>query len=203
MSKNSKASSKSLSDLKDRPEFTKPPIQVDPDIMNMVLVPIDPAVVEAAELKEIQKDEVKAKTDEAKNLLKVRKERVVALNGLCDEFEALEAAQIAAKNELGAVFAQVRIALVNDPVVLENKQKVYRFFPNLVSKWKENFEAAVVKQTQKIAAENIASLKELEVSLAALDKKIEAMDKEVDGYKSLASRLFAEADQLKVEYGFA
>ena len=66
----------------------------------MVLVPIDPAVVEAAELKEIQKDEVKAKTDEAKNLLKVRKERVVALNGLCDEFEALEAAQIAAKNEL-------------------------------------------------------------------------------------------------------
>jgi len=93
--------------------------------------------------------------------------------------------------------------LVNDPVVLENKQKVYRFFPNLVSKWKENFEAAVVKQTQKIAAKNIASLKELEVSLAALDKKIEAMDKEVDGYKSLASRLFAEADQLKVEYGFA
>ena len=202
MSANSK-SGKSLSDLKAMPEFATPVVQIDPDILNMVLLPIDPAVIEAAELKEIQKDEVKAKLDEAKNLLKVRKERVSVLNGLCDEFDALTAAQVVAKNELGVVFTQVKTALANDPTVLENKQKVVRYFPELIGKWKENFEAAVVKQTQKIAGENIAALKELDASLVALDKKIDVLGKEVDGYKSLATKLFAEADQLKVEYGFA
>jgi uncharacterized coiled-coil DUF342 family protein len=183
------------------PEFAAPVVQIDPDILNMVLLPIDPAVIEAAELKEIQKDEIKAKVDEAKNLLKVRRDRVAILNGLCDEFDTLTTAQIAAKNELGVVFAQVKTTLANDPTVLENKQKIVHYFPDLMAKWKENFEAAVVKQTQKIAAGNIAALKELDASLAVLDKKIDALGKEVDDYKALATKLFAQADTLKAEYG--
>jgi paraquat-inducible protein B len=192
-----------LSDLAAMPQFAPETIQIDPDILNMVLIPLDPAVIEAAELKAIHRDEIKAKVDDAKNLLKVRKERVAVLNALCDELDTLEEIRNVVKEDMGIVFNQVKTTLANDPAVLANKQKVVQYFPSLLSKWKENFDTAVVKQTQKLAADNIAAMKELNASFDILDKKIDAMNKEVDDYKALASRLFAEADVLKVEYGFA
>ena len=203
MSKNSKSSSKSLSDLKDRPEFAKPPIQVDPDIMNALLLPIDPALIEAAELKEARLDEIKAKKDEAKRLIALCHETAKTLNPLCDRQDEVKKERILLKGVLKDALLATRIALAKHPLVLENKGMIVKVAPQRMVEFNKRFDTAVIKQTQRLQADNIARMKALDMSFVELDKKTGRLSKQYDEYKALSTRLFAEADQLKVEYGFA
>ena len=203
MSKNSKSSSKSLSDLKDRPEFAKPPIQVDPDIMNALLLPIDPALIEAAELKEAHLDEIKAKKDDAKRLGALCRETARTLNPLCDRQDEVKKERKLLKGVLKDALLATRIALAKHPKVLENKAQIIKTAPNLMVEFNKRFDTAVIRQTQIAQADNIARMKALDVSFAELDKKTVRLSSQYDEYKALSTRLFAEADQLKVEYGFA
>ena len=203
MSKNSKSSSKSLSDLKDRSKFAKPPIQVDPDIMNALLLPIDPALIEAAELKEARLDEIKAKKDEAKRLIALCHETAKTLNPLCDEWDRVEEERALLKGVLKDALLATRITLANHPLVLGNKAQIVKAAPARMAEFNKRFDTAVIKQTQCLQADNIAHMKALDISSAELDKKTARLSKQYDEYKMLSTRLFAEADQLKVEYGFA
>jgi DNA repair exonuclease SbcCD ATPase subunit len=201
MSQNSK-SSKSLSDLQAMPEFAAV-VQIDPEILGMILIELDPAVIEAAELKAVQKDEIKAKIDEAKRLLAQAHEIAKTLNPLCDEQDKAEEERKLLKGILEDALLATRVALANHTKVLENKAQIIKAAPNLMAEFTEKFNAAVIKQTQIAQADNIARLKALDVSFAELDKKTAQLSKQYDEYKVLSTRLFAEADQLKVEYGFA
>ena len=192
-----------LSDLKGRPEFAKPPIQVDPDIMNALLLPIDPALIEAADKKEARLDEIKAKKDEAKRLGALCRETARTLNPLCDRQDEVKKERKFLKGVLKDALLATRIALVNHPKVLENKALIVKAAPNLMVEFNKRFDTAVIRQTQIAQADNIARMKALDMSFVELDKKTGRLSKQYDEYKALSTRLFAEANQLKVEYGFA
>ena len=67
MSKNSK-SSVTLSELAALPQFA-PVVKIAPGVLSMTIMEIDPALIEAVELKEARLDEIKAKKDDAKRLI--------------------------------------------------------------------------------------------------------------------------------------
>ena len=192
-----------LSDLKGRPEFAKPPIQVDPDIMNALLLPVDPALIEAAELREARLDFVKAKKDDAERLGALCREIAKVLNPLCDEQDRVEEERALLKGVLKDALLASRRALANHPRVLENKAQIIKAAPSLMAEFNKKFDSAVIKQTRIVQADNIVRMKALDQSFAELDKKTLRLSKQYDDCKALSTRLFAEADQLKVEYGFA
>ena len=202
MSKNSK-SSVALSELAVLPQFVAPVVEIAPEVLSMIVMDIDPALIEAAEIKEARLDAVKAKKDDAKRLLAQAHEIAKTLNPLCDEQDNVEKERKLLKDVLKDALLATRVALANHPEVLENKAQIVKAAPNLMAEFNEKFNAAVIKQTQIAQADNIARMKALDASFAELDKKTAQLSKQYDEYKALSTRLFAEADQLKVEYGFA
>ena len=192
-----------LSELAALPQFDAPVVEISETILSMIIMDLDPALIEAAELKEARLDEIRAKKDEAKRLIALYHEIAKTLNPLCDEYDSVEEERKLLKGVLEDALLASRITLANHPKVLENKAQIVKAAPNLMAEFNEKFNAAVIKQTQIAQADNIARMKALDASFAELDKKTAQLSKQYDEYKALSTRLFAEADQLKVEYGFA
>ena len=202
MSKNSK-SSVTLSELAALPQFNAPVVEISETILSMIIMDLDPALIEAAELKEARLDEIKAKKDEAKRLIALCHETAKTLNPLCDEWDRVEEERALLKGVLKDALLATRITLANHPLVLGNKAQIVKAAPARMAEFNKRFDTAVIKQTQCLQADNIAHMKALDISSAELDKKTARLSKQYDEYKMLSTRLFAEADQLKVEYGFA
>jgi len=202
MSKNSK-SSVTLSELAALPQFDAPVVEISETILSMIIMDLDPALIEAAELKEARLDEIKAKKDEAKRLIALCHETAKTLNPLCDEWDRVEEERALLKGVLKDALLATRITLANHPLVLGNKAQIVKAAPARMAEFNKRFDTAVIKQTQCLQADNIAHMKALDISSAELDKKTARLSKQYDEYKMLSTRLFAEADQLKVEYGFA
>ena len=201
MSKNSK-SSVTLSELAALPQFDAPVVEISETILSMIIMDLDPALIEAAELKEARLDEIKAKKDEAKRLIALCHETAKTLNPLCDEWDRVEEERALLKGVLKDALLATRITLANHPLVLGNKAQIVKAAPARMAEFNKRFDTAVIKQTQCLQADNIAHMKALDISSAELDKKTARLSKQYDEYKMLSTRLFAEADQLKVEYGF-
>ena len=202
MSKNSK-SSVTLSELATLPQFVAPVVEIAPEALAMIITEIDPALIEAAELREARLDEIKAKKDDAKRLIVLYHEIAKTLNPLCDEQDKIKEKRKLLKGVLKDALLTSRIALANHPKVLENKMQIVKAAPNLMAEFNKKFNLAVIKQTRIVQADNITRMKALDQSFAELDKKTAQLSKQYDEYKALSTRLFAEADQLKIEYGFA
>ena len=202
MSKNSK-SSVTLSELAALPQFDAPVVEISETILSMIIMDLDPALIEAAELKEARLDEIKAKKDEAKRLIALCHETAKTLNPLCDRQDEVKKERILLKGVLKDALLATRIALAKHPLVLENKGMIVKVAPQRMVEFNKRFDTAVIKQTQRLQADNIARMKALDMSSAELDKKTGRLSKQYDEYKALSTRLFAEANQLKVEYGFA
>ena len=202
MSKNSK-SSVTLSELAALPQFDAPVVEISETILSMIIMDLDPALIEAAELKEARLDEIKAKKDEAKRLIALCHETAKTLNPLCDEWDRVEEERALLKGVLKDALLATRIALAKHPLVLENKGMIVKVAPQRMAEFNKRFDTAVIKQTQRLQADNIARMKALDMSFVELDKKTGRLSKQYDEYKALSTRLFAEANQLKVEYGFA
>ena len=202
MSKNSK-SSVTLSELAALPQFDAPVVEISETILSMIIMDLDPALIEAAELKEARLDEIKAKKDEAKRLIALCHETAKTLNPLCDEWDRVEEERALLKGVLKDALLATRITLANHPLVLGNKAQIVKAAPARMAEFNKRFDTAVIKQTQRLQADNIARMKALDMSFVELDKKTGRLSKQYDEYKALSTRLFAEADQLKVEYGFA
>ena len=204
MSKNSKKSLVALSELAALPQFVAPVVvEIEPEVLSMTIMEIDPALIEAVELKEARLDEIKAKEDDAKRLCDLYHEIAKTLNPLCDEQDRVKEERKLLKGVLKDALLAVRVALAGHPRVIENKAQIIKAAPSLMAEFNKKFDSAVIKQTRIVQADNIARMKALDVSFAKLDKKTAQLSKQYDAYKALSTRLFAEADQLKVEYGFA
>ena len=201
MSKNSK-SSITLSGLAALPQFA-PVVKIAPEVLSMTIMEIDPALIEAAGLKEARLDEIKAKKDDAKRLIVLCHEIAKTLNPLCDEWDRVKEERKLLKGVLKDALLAVRVALANHPRVIENKAQIIKAAPSLMAEFNKKFDSAVIKQTRIDEADNIARMKALDVSFAELDKKTKKLSKQYDDCKALSTRLSVEADQLKVEYGFA
>ena len=201
MSKNSK-SSVTLSELAALPQFAPVVVEIEPEVLSMTIMEIDPALIEAAELREARLDEIKAKKDDAKHLCDLYHEIAKTLNPLCDEWDRVKEERRLLKGVLKDALLAVRVALANHPKVIENKAQIIKAAPSLMAEFNKKFDSAVIKQTRIVQADNIVRMKALDQSFAELDKKTLRLSKQYDEYKVLSARLFAEADQLKVEYGF-
>ena len=203
MSKNSKKSLVALSELAALPQFVAPVVvEIEPEVLSMTIMEIDPALIEAVELKEARLDEIKAKEDDAKRLIVLCHEIAKTLNPLCDEWDRVKEERAILKGVLKDALLASRIALAGHPKVRENKAQIIKAAPNLMAEFNKRFDSAVIKQTRIVQADNIARMKALDQSFAELDKKTAQLSKQYDDCKALSTRLFAEADQLKVEYGF-
>jgi len=201
MSKNSK-SSVTLSELAALPQFA-PVVKIAPEVLSMIIMEIDPALIEAAELREARLGEIKAKKDDAKRLCVLYHEIAKTLNPLCDEWDRVKEERKLLKGVLKDALLAVRVALAGHPRIIENKAQIIKVAPGLMAEFNKKFDSAVIKQTRIAQADNIARMKALDVSFAELDKKTAQLSKQYDDCKALSTRLSVEADQLKVEYGFA